>query len=91
MAEISREAIEYFKKRIESEKQIINLPTCDSEVAEEKKKHISYFEQAIKDRDIVERISKIQNDPIALFMFGMLSKLSKEEIDEIRERLNKNE
>lgn len=59
MSEISREAIAYFQKRIEAEKQIINLPTCDKEVAKAKKKHIAYFEQAISDREKLEKIEQI--------------------------------
>lgn len=60
MAEISRtESIEYFNKRIEVEQQIINLPTCDKEVVEVKKKHIAYFELAISDREKLEKIEQI--------------------------------
>lgn len=59
MSEVSREAIAYFKKRIEAEKHIINVPTCDKEVAESKKKHIAYFEQAISDMEKLQKIEEI--------------------------------
>lgn len=61
MSKISQDAIEYFNKRIEVENQIIQLPTCDKEVAELKKKHIEYMELAISDRQKLEKIEQIIN------------------------------
>lgn len=58
MSKISRETISYFKNRIEAEKYIINLPTCDKEVIEAKEKHIAYFKQAISDMEKMEKIVK---------------------------------
>jgi len=41
------EAIEYFRKQIEKEYQICNLPTCDKDVKAIKQKKIEYMELAI--------------------------------------------
>lgn len=40
-------AIDYFKRKIEIENQICNLPTCDDEVKVIKQEHIAYMQSAI--------------------------------------------